>query len=526
MNDIKTLILRFRDLVTEHGETISAHKAIIDQNKSVWWAWWRKGHEITPVSEFGILRTRANETGLQVMLVDSGQNKLYLAKCSEIIFQENTPMKSPDSSLTPEYYQDRKYFAWFNFTSIEECAIDEVRNYTYANSNALFAENEANYNMFNDKIIFSTKELIQQNRTIWFVRDFKPGDKEQEITLLNSSVVQPNIFSEKYKELNGSTFLWLSDLHFSNDVLTVKTTPNNASLTSHIKAACDEGNCFSDISSLIISGDVTNCGKQEGFESAKDFLVDINRELFASLDSDSILICPGNHDIKRIEQNHPDTKEPILFNDNLEVANNYIDLFKSIYHIKPNDYLCCGRKMLTKSGKTVEIVAINSIMLQQYKNYEGHGYISQEQLDCIEKGMGWGNNDNASYRIAVMHHHYCPACLFEKIEYTKPSSVVYDADRLMLWLVKNNVKMLLHGHKHNTFFTKVSYPKCNGNKYDINDLHEIYVLSTGGTGSKDTDNKFSTLTFDNNKIIWRIFKINPNQITSNILEQKIIIPIN
>ena len=86
--------------------------------------------------------------------------------------------------------------------------------------------------------------------------------------------------------------------------------------------------------------------------------------------------------------------------------------------------------------------------------------------------------------------------------------------------------MLLHGHKHNTFFTKVSYPKCNGNKYDINDLHEIYVLSTGGTGSKDTDNKFSTLTFDNNKIIWRIFKINPNQITSNILEQKIIIPIN
>lgn len=162
MSNIKTLILRFRDLVTEDGETILTHKTIIDREGSVWWAWWRKGHEITPTSEFGILRTRANETGLQVMLVDSGQNKLYLAKCSDIICQENKPLNSPNLDLTPEYYRDRPYFAWFNFTSIEECDITEVCNYTYVNSNSLFAENEANYSMFDEKIIFSTKELIQQ----------------------------------------------------------------------------------------------------------------------------------------------------------------------------------------------------------------------------------------------------------------------------------------------------------------------------------------------------------------------------
>ena len=165
-------------------------------------------------------------------------------------------------------------------------------------------------------------------------------------------------------------------------------------------------------------------------------------------------------------------------------------------------------------------------MLQQYNDYEGHGFISQEQLDCVKKGMNWDKcNDCSSYRIAVMHHHYCPACFSERIEYEKPSSVVYDADRLMTWLVENNVKMLLHGHKHNTFLTKISYPKSK-NKYDIKNMHEIYVVSTGGTGSSGTENKFSTITFDNKNLTLRIYKIYPDIISSDNCEQEIVIPID
>ena len=43
--EFQTIILRFRDLVTETGETILAHDSIIKEKQAVWWAWWNKGNE-------------------------------------------------------------------------------------------------------------------------------------------------------------------------------------------------------------------------------------------------------------------------------------------------------------------------------------------------------------------------------------------------------------------------------------------------------------------------------------------------
>lgn len=143
-NDINAIFLRFRDLVTETDETISKHKAIIDENDYVWWAWWKKGHEKTPLSEFGVLSIRAKESTINVYLVDS-----------------------------------------------------------------------------------------------------------------------------------GNTLLWLSDLHFSNGEIENKNTLNQLSLTNHIKKCCDVG-IFNDISGLIISGDLTDCCRPEGFKLTKDFISDFN----------------------------------------------------------------------------------------------------------------------------------------------------------------------------------------------------------------------------------------------------------
>ncbi len=41
--EFSTVILRFRDLVTEKDATIGRHKEIIKNN--VWWGWWNKGNE-------------------------------------------------------------------------------------------------------------------------------------------------------------------------------------------------------------------------------------------------------------------------------------------------------------------------------------------------------------------------------------------------------------------------------------------------------------------------------------------------
>lgn len=522
-----TLVLRFRDLVTEAGETILKHKAIIDEKGYVWWAWWKKGAEITPTTEFGSICAYAQEKPLCVYLLDSGQEKLYKAQCCEIKCTALGEKPSPEPDLTPEYYKNKPYFAWFKFSSIEECVGSELNDYSYLDSDSLFKDGETDYRLFYNKKVFSLAELIQQNRTVWFLREFKDGDKENEIILLNANLVEPYIFSELHKELMGDTFLWLSDMHFSNGVLSVKNTANKTSVLNHIKQCLDPKDLFNDISSLIISGDITDCVNPEGYQMAEDFIVDINREGYCKIDADNILICPGNHDLKRIEADYPNKSEPELFCKFEDTNQEYSKFFKDIYNIKPNKFLASGRKYLTKSGQSVDIAAINTIMLQQYKDFEGHGYITQEQLDFVEESMQWKKDRaTSSYRIVVMHHHYCPACLSEKIQIDKPSSVVYDADRLLQWLVKNNIKLLLHGHKHNKFISKISTPISREEKeINASQMNDIFIVSAGGIGAKGAENRFGTLTFTPNELCIRIYKIFPDNVSSGTLEQTINIPL-
>lgn len=108
----------------------------------------------------------------------------------------------------------------------------------------------------------------------------------------------------------------------------------------------------------------------------------------------------------------------------------------------------------------------------------------------------------------MMHHHYLPTCYTEAIDVTRASSVVYDADRLMQWLAGHDVKLLLHGHKHKTFVSKVKYPYDTSEK-DISDscFREITVVGMGSTSSKNVENKYATIKFNTDKVKIDIFKI-------------------
>lgn len=523
--EFRTVILRFRDLVTENDATIAIHKDMIDKKGYVWWGWWNKGNEKVPFDEFCVLKGEIENQPEYFYLMDSGQEKLYKAKCVGIKCSKNDKKLSPEIEYTPNYYNEQKYYAWFKFDAVEKCDIDEIRNYTYVKVDSLFVENCSHYGKFYGKRVYNIKEMIQQNRTIWFVRDYdKNKDSDYEIELLNANVVEPHDFSEKYFETGSDTLLWLSDLHFgTDDVFKVKVeNETDVTLTAHIRKAYSDIN---KLGGLIITGDITSLGKAEGFAKAKEFIVDLNRNLVRKLISENIIFCPGNHDFLR-KNEMLGNGVPEKVSENPDSIEAYKEFYSSIHNLKPNEYMACGRKLLMSTGITVEIVALNSLLLQQYKDFEGHGFLSEKQLDYVANSMGWKENvQTNSVRIAIMHHHYMPTCLVEQVDVKKSSSVVYDAERLMQWLVKYNIRLLLHGHKHQSFVSKVGHFNNSVDELNEDELKNIYVIGMGGTGAYNCENKISILTFRNDEIELNFFRIYADNTETDKCVQTVHIPI-
>ena len=255
------------------------------------------------------------------------------------------------------------------------------------------------------------------------------------------------------------------------------------------------------IAGLLISGDITSRAEEAGFQQAQQLLKDINYEI-STLNSENILICPGNHDfVREASPLAPDTV-PKFLHENPENAVGFSDFYRSIYKLPPNKFYASGKKLLLSSGHILEIAALNSLMLQQYSNFDGHGYLSQEQLNYVAEEMGWnrGNYQN-TIRMVMMHHHYLPACYAEAIDVTRSSSVVYDANRLMSWLIKYRVKVLIHGHKHQSFVSQVSHPMQSGDNIAIRELPHIAVVGMGGTGAAGCENKFAMIHFEQNEMV-------------------------
>lgn len=344
--DFETIILRFRDLVTEYDETIKHHKNKIEENGCVWWGWWNKGNEQTPFDEFSVLMGKVNEEPIYFYLLDSGQERLYKAKCTAIKYNRTEKLQSPEIDNTPLYYNAQKYYAWFKFDDIVTCDIEELRNYTYVAVDSLFKENTSNYQSFNNKRIYDAQELIRQNRTLWFVRPYnKESDKDYEIQLLDSNFVEPNNFSKRYYETKSDTLLWLSDLHFKNDSLFKIKVKNetDTTLTKHLQNAYDG---FQHLGGLIITGDITSEGQSEGFDLAREFLTDINRQLVRKLNSDNIIFCPGNHDFIRKEDELEETDILVDVSEYPNSVASYKEFYHSVHHLYPNKFFSCGRKLL------------------------------------------------------------------------------------------------------------------------------------------------------------------------------------
>lgn len=516
MDNVKTIILRFRDLSIQN--TIEEHKKIIDEKGYVWWGWWSKPQEKLPANIFMELNQKKN---LKIYLFDSGQKCFYKAKCDTINFNSRGNEFTPDESdCIPLYYRDQKYLAWFKFSKIENC-LDFFKNehtYSYVEVPEFFKEG-SDFNIFNNKAVCSPEELYLQQRTIWFIRDFnQETDTTQEIRVISDRMNTPRDVDQEFYPIGGNTILWVSDLHFSKEYEGGchhnfdKDSYENNRLANVISRAIKDHE-INEPNAIIATGDFTYSADKEEFDKALDFLNDLKSQY--NLGSYRIALCPGNHDLSFSED--VSARDASVTKTTEEAKKEYSSFYSQIYNRQPNDQLYSIRRFLTRSLVPVEIICLNSVVLQQDKEmFQGMGYVGQEQLNNIEKELEKTRDTNA-YRILILHHHLIPVAYVEPIEKHRKYSVTLDAGRIYEFINRNSIKLVLHGHGHKNFYAMLS-TDSKAKKF-------CTLIALGSTGAIESDrgdgvpNMFGVLEFKKNSIKVTEYPIYPDGKQESSLEE-------
>lgn len=515
---LKTLILRFRDLSI--SDTISEHKKIIEENGFVWWGWWSKPQETIPFKEFGFLNTACKETDMQIYLLDSGKRFLYKASCSEIFYKNAEKCGSPDPEKTPQYYSDMEYMAWFKITNISEplCGTEankELKKYSYYRVNDFFVSGCSVFEPFYNKRIFSIDELAEQQRTIWFIRDFERGDKSHEIHSYSASISKGKNVDTDFKLLSTNEMLWISDAHFSGDHHAFNTEPGNDNRLC-IRLQKELENLSLTVSHVIISGDLTYRAQADEFIIAERFINDFNS--IYKLNETCYSICPGNHDLKLSRTGYKEDKKVTAASDDAKEC--YVEFYRRIYGIEPTDSLFSIRRLLTPDLVPLEIISINTCLLQQGEHFMGMGFVGNDQLGEIEKELS-RTKGKPVMRILVMHHHLLPVMFSEKPAVDHMYSMMLDSEAVSQFIIQNDIKVVLHGHAHKDYYAEIIREDEAVDEEEVK-KHKCYILGTGSVGAVQSDlsdsrpNMFSTISFSKEELIVKQYSLFSNGESSKL----------
>lgn len=512
-----SLILRFRDLVTSPNQTIETHAVMCDKG-FVWWGWWGKSKETVPTATMLNLAKSAENSGLDILLFDSGYKKIYTAVCTKILWDNLLKrIKSPYANRTPLYYRDQKYLLWFKLEKLNRIPSDIsiLNNYTYVRVDEFFEDRTSRYLNFYGKQVSSAEELKQQDRSVWFVRPYDKKDPTNEIELLDSRIFRPNDFPAEYMQSESLRLLWLSDIHCCDKH---HNFPRHASVhEKSLSLALEHAfktHGIDDIAGVIVSGDSTWSASESEFGQASELFHSIMS--WSKLQPYSFGICPGNHDIAF--STDPSNKMQAVTRAKNEARKNYESFYKNMFYHPPNEYLCCSRKFLLGNTVPVELVFLNSSLLDQKRNhFQGHGFVGQQQLELVSSKMEWEKDRlRRPFRIALLHHHMIPVTYREEPIDGRLYSVALDAEAIARWVAANKIDLVLHGHMHQPFYTKIERPLSFKTRHPN---HAFHVAALGSTGVK-TDhlgeikyNTFAVLDFSKKFCelsFYTVDKINPS----------------
>ena len=510
---LKTIILRFRDLSV--SDTIQRHNDICESLGYVWWGWWSKPQEKIPFDEFALLERKAHEDdGFEWFLFDSGKKCLYKALCTDIRYKTTGErMECPEKDKTPSYYSDSIYLAWFKFAQItgplqNSEALSLLRKHSYLRVDHFFESERSAFTPFYNKRVYSLDELADQQRTIWFIRNFEKGDSSHEIHSFSSSLNDDKNVDQEFRILPTQDVLWISDLHFSNRHHAFGILPgsDNRLQTRLHKELSELNQKEHTLSHIIISGDLTFEASKEEYASALEF-VNFMRSTY-NLNDNCYSICPGNHDLKFSEKPYAEDDKVTIAYDSSKEA--YIDFYRQVFGADPTESLYSIRRFLTPDLVPIEVIAINSCLLQQDKDhFRGMGYVGNDQRNEIERKLALTNGKKV-FRILVMHHHLMPVMFSEEPKVSEMYSLTLDSEAISQFVLRNNINVVLHGHAHKEFYSEIVRISKEGSRKKY---HIIGIGSAGATATDLSDgrkNMFGLLSFSKDSLCVTEYTLNAN----------------
>lgn len=173
MSSEPSTIFRFRDLGLgdRSGETIRRHRDLIRKGGFVWWGWWKIPHEKDPPTRMLVEPPKP----ATIYMLDTGALSeglvLYRAQLTEIALSPTTlEIPSPDISLTPVYYNQRRFTLWLKLTELCEFPEHNIHSLTIKDVPTWPEGDDEGRLQVLDKVITSAREYWRSGMTtvtIW-----------------------------------------------------------------------------------------------------------------------------------------------------------------------------------------------------------------------------------------------------------------------------------------------------------------------------------------------------------------------
>jgi hypothetical protein len=109
------ILLRFRDIGVNDGESVHLHSEIAEKKDFAWWGWIRReGHEVCPW-DLLVDQSRELVSGpVRIAFIHTGVHTFYTAALSMIhAHPKGEPLSAPELGRTPRYMHERSCAVWF-----------------------------------------------------------------------------------------------------------------------------------------------------------------------------------------------------------------------------------------------------------------------------------------------------------------------------------------------------------------------------------------------------------------------------